>query len=280
MSKSGSCPGGGTEMVTNASATWWQTLPFRMNPVLVSIGNFSIQWYGLMYLVAFSITYFLASQRLKKEERFELNSETLQSLMMAMIFGLLIGARFGYVLFYNLRYYMAHPLEIILPFQINNGWHFTGIAGMSFHGGLLGVIAGALIYLRRYTFGRLGNFINGELYGRVTEFPLGMYFPSAPGEALRHPSQLYEGFFEGVVLWVILWSLRKKLKPQGAMLAAYLIGYGVLRFFIEYTRQPDAHLGFVLFSFSMGQLLCMAMILSGALLWIILGKREKKQQAQ
>ncbi len=283
-------------MVTPETASWWQALPSKMNPVLLKIGGFSIQWYGLMYLVAFTITYILAAHRVKNEKRFKFNTETLQSLMMAMVLGLLIGARLGYVIFYNLHYYIAHPLEIILPFRISSaGWHFTGFAGMSFHGGAIGVIAAAVIFTKKsqinfwdsadlfipciplgYTFGRLGNFINGELYGRITTFALGMYFPDAPGPELRHPSQLYEGFFEGIVLWAILWSFRKKINPRGSALAAYLIGYGVLRFFIEYTRQPDAHLGFVFLNFSMGQVLCMLMILAGALLWIILSLKSKK----
>ena len=278
--------------------TWWQNLPGTMNPVLLQIGGFSIQWYGLMYLVAFTLTYALASWRLKKDKGFPLDSEGLQELMLVMILGVLIGGRLGYVLFYNLAYYMRHPLEIILPFNPSAGWRFTGISGMSFHGGLIGVILGTFIHLRRrktdflqtadliipciplgYSFGRLGNFINGELYGRVTNARIGMIFPSAPGSELRHPSQLYEAFFEGLVLWVILWLIRNRLKTRGAMLAAYLIGYGFFRFFIEYTRQPDAHLGFVLFSLSMGQVLCIGMILAGIILWLLLKFREKRGTA-
>ncbi|MCK5249866.1 MAG: prolipoprotein diacylglyceryl transferase [Spirochaetaceae bacterium] len=265
---------------------WWQHLPERMDPVIFSIGNFSLQYYGLMYLVAFSIVYILAVYRIRREPRFGIDTEQLQGLMVAMILGVIIGGRLGYVLFYNLPYYWRHPLEIILPFDIGDGFRFTGIAGMSFHGGLIGVILGSWIFVRRnkldffdmtdliipciplgYTFGRLGNFINGELYGRVTTRPIGMLFPSsAPGNELRHPSQLYEAFFEGIVLFIILWLLRKRIRTRGAMLALFLMGYGFLRFFIEYTREPDAHLGFVVFQLSMGQLLCIAMILAGGAL--------------
>jgi phosphatidylglycerol:prolipoprotein diacylglycerol transferase len=276
----------------NGFTHWWQHLPEHMNPVIFSIGTFSLQYYGLMYLVAFTIVYFLASYRLKREARFNLDNEKLQELMVSMILGIIIGARLGYVLFYNFSYYMHNPLEIVLPFDISDGFRFTGIAGMSFHGGLIGVLLGTLYFARRnrmpfldvtdliapcvplgYTFGRIGNFINGELFGRVTERSIGMYFPMAPGRDLRHPSQLYEAFFEGIVLFLILWVLKKKVKISGAMLPLYLIGYGLFRFFIEYTRQPDPQLGFVFLKFSMGQILCSLMILAGGISLVLLAKR-------
>lgn len=261
---------------------WWQHLPEHMDPVIFQIGTFRLQYYGLMYLVAFAFTYGLAAYRLKREDRFPIDIEQLQGLITALILGLIVGARIGYVIFYNFSYYLRHPLEIILPFQFSGGFHFTGISGMSYHGGLIGVVIAALIFVRKnhlsfldmadlivpciplgYTFGRLGNFINGELYGRVTTHAIGMFFPLAPGPERRHPSQLYEAFFEGIVLFVILWSIKGRVKTRGAMLALYLMGYGIARFFIEYARQPDAQLGFVFFSFSMGQMLCMAMVLAG-----------------
>ena len=124
-----------------------------------------------------------------------------------------------------------------------------------------------------YTFGRLGNFINGELYGRVTTHPIGMFFPLAPGPGRRHPSQLYEAFFEGIALFIFLWAVKGRIKTRGAMLALYLMGYGLVRFFIEFARQPDAQLGFVFLSFSMGQLLCLAMMLAGAGLLLYLKTR-------
>ncbi|MFO7716316.1 prolipoprotein diacylglyceryl transferase [Desulfosarcina sp.] len=264
---------------------WWQHLPAQMDPVILEIGGFRLQYYGLMYIVAFAITYGLALYRLRREEGFQLDVEQLQGLMTAMIVGLIVGARLGYVLFYNFSYYLHHPLEIILPFEFSGGIHFTGITGMSYHGGLIGVVAAALIFVRKnrmdffrmtdlivpciplgYTFGRLGNFINGELYGRVTTLPVGMYFPGAAGTGLRHPSQLYEAFFEGIVLFCVLWSIKGRIRTPGAMLGLYLIGYGLVRFFIEYARQPDAHLGFIFLSLSMGQLLCAAMMLAGGIL--------------
>ena len=270
---------------------WWQHLPEHMDPVILQIGSFRLQYYGLMYIVAFAITYGLATYRLRREDRFRIDAEQLQGLMTAMILGLIIGARLGYVLFYNASYYLHHPLEIILPFEFSGGIRFTGITGMSYHGGLIGVVLATVIFVRKnrldffrmadlivpciplgYTFGRLGNFINGELYGRVTTHPIGMYFPFAPGPGRRHPSQLYEAFFEGVVLFVVLWVLKGRILTRGAMLGLYLIGYGLVRFFIEYARQPDAHLGFIFLSFSMGQLLCAAMMLAGALLLVYLKK--------
>ncbi len=264
--------------------TWWQHIPENMDPVIIEIGSFKLQYYGLMYLVAFGVTYALASYRIKKEQRWNLTMDQLQALLTSMIIGLVIGARLGYVLFYNLKYYLNHPLEIILPISFSGGFHFTGISGMSYHGGLICTIIGAWWFIHKndldfksmadlcipcipiaYTFGRLGNFINGELWGRATSVPWGMYFPTG-GPVLRHPSQLYEAFGEGILLFLVLWPLRNKIRIPGAMLPLYLMGYGIIRFVIEYFRQPDDHLGFVLLGLSMGQLLCVGMILVGLLL--------------
>jgi len=272
--------------------TWWQHLPQNISPVIFEIGWFKLQYYGLMYIVAFGITYFLVLHRLKYEKRFEFTTDQIKDIMTYLIIGLIVGARLGYVLFYNFSYYIHHPLEIILPFSFSNGITFTGISGMSYHGGLIGATIAAWVYFYKaklnwwsavdlfvpvvplgYTFGRLGNFINGELFGRVTTSSIGMYFPLAPAGELRHPSQLYEAFFEGIFLFLILWNIRKIKIPTGAMLALYLIGYGTIRFFIEYFREPDAHLGFVLLSFSMGQILCLLMIAAGIFLYMYLGRR-------
>jgi phosphatidylglycerol:prolipoprotein diacylglycerol transferase len=272
---------------------WWQHIPEHMDPVVFSIGSFKLQYYGLMYVVAFALTYVLVAYRLKHERRFQVTNEQFQALMTYMMLGVIVGARLGYVLFYNLPYFIKHPLEIFLPFDFSDGIRFTGITGMSFHGGLICVILFAWLYCRKnklrflemadlfipaiplgYTFGRIGNFINGELYGRVTTAPIGMIFPQAPGNALRHPSQLYEAFFEGILLFLLLWSLRRRVRLPGAMLGLYLIGYGAVRFFIEFFRQPDAHLGFVLTVFSMGQMLCLLMIGVGLLLLLILKYRD------
>ena len=272
---------------------WWQHIPERLDPVIFTIGGFKLQYYGLMYVVAFAITYALVIYRLKRKEKFEVSVDQIQALITYMMLGVIVGGRLGYVLFYHFSYYLRHPLEIILPFDFSNGVTFTGITGMSYHGGLICVILFAWLYCRKaglnilamadlfipaiplgYTFGRLGNFINGELFGRITTAPIGMYFPLAPERLLRHPSQLYEAFFEGIFLFSVLWRLRRRVHTRGAMLALYLIGYGIVRFFIEFFRQPDAHLGFIIFSFSMGQILCLLMIATGSLLYVYLYKRQ------
>ena len=199
------------------------------------------------------------------------------------------------MLFYNLNYYLEHPLEIILPVSFDGGVRFTGISGMSYHGGLICTIIAAGWYIRKnnlnframadlcipcipaaYTFGRLGNFINGELWGRATEVPWGMYFPTG-GPVMRHPSQLYEAVGEGILLFLILWPLRNKVRTPGAMLPLYLIGYGTVRFIIEFFREPDEHLGFIFLKFSMGQLLCMGMMTAGIILWRYFAKRPDSQ---
>ena len=263
--------------------TWWQNLPAHLDPVIFQIGGFRVQYYGVMYLVAFGLTYFLAAGRLKREGGWNLSADHLQGLLTTAIIGLVIGARLGYVLIYNFSYYMQNPLEIFLPFSFVNGVHFQGFTGMSYHGGLAGTILCTWWYIKKYklsfrrtadllvpcipigyTFGRIGNFINGELWGRITTSPIGMYFPDAPGNALRHPSQLYEAFGEGILLFAVLWTLKNRVKLPGAMLAIYLMGYGMVRFIIEYFRQPDSQIGFVFLSFSMGQILCTLMILAGA----------------
>ena len=286
----------GTQFLMSEFWDWWQHLPQNISPVIVEIGWFRLQYYGLMYIVAFAFTYFLVLYRVNHEARFEFSKNQVNDLTTYAILGLIIGARLGYVLFYNLSYYLRHPLEIILPFSFSNGFTFTGISGMSYHGGLIGILLAVFWYIHKaklnywdvmdlyvpvvplgYTFGRLGNFINGELFGRATTSPIGMYFPQAPQKALRHPSQLYEAFFEGVFLFIILWSIRKFKVPRGAMLALYVIGYGTVRFIIEFYREPDSHLGFIFSSFSMGQILCAMMIAGGMGLYFYLAKKMKQQ---
>ena len=277
---------------------WWQNLPGNIDPVIFQIGSFRLQYYGLMYLIAFLLTYFLTKYRIKTESnRFPYSEEFIKNIMTYAFVGVLIGGRLGYVLFYNLEYFIDHPLEIILPFDFENGMRFTGISGMSYHGGLIGVIIACAIFARKnkvdywnladlfgpavplgYTFGRLGNFINGELYGRITDSWIGMQFPSAPDSRLRHPSQLYEAFFEGIFLFLVLWAIRKFPLPKGAMMPAYLFGYGFVRFFIEYFRQPDSHLQFVFLNFTMGQILCLGMMISALILYWYLKKNQPKPE--
>ena len=281
---------------------WWQHLPENLDPVLLRIGGFSIQYYGLMYLAAFAVAYLLARSRIRREPDSGVTDDDLQSLMTAMILGVLIGGRLGYVVFYNPGYYLRHPAEIILPFAVDDGWRFTGIAGMSFHGGLIGVVLAAYVVVRRraldfrrvadlivpcvplgYTFGRIGNFINGELFGRPTTVAWGMIFPGG-GPVARHPSQLYEALCEGLIMFILLWSLRTKpwqpdnrLWPHGSLTALLLIGYGVMRFLVEFTRQPDPQVGYILSFFTMGQVLCSVMIIGGLAAWYALVRSAETQ---
>ncbi len=275
---------------------WWQHLPEGMNPILLNLGPLRVQWYGLMYIVAFAITYMLARRRCRLEDRFKgYDDEYLKNILTYGFIGVLAGGRIGYVLFYNLPYYLSHPLEIILPFSFSGGFHFTGISGMSYHGGMTGAIVGSYVFCKRYradfrnlcdlffpiaplgyTCGRMGNFINGELWGRITTSPIGMYFPLAPNTAaLRHPSQLYEAFFEGIFLFLVMLFLRRLKWPKGAMSAVYLFGYGFVRFFIEFFREPDRQLGFVFLNrFSRGQELCALMMLAALALFAYLKMRQ------
>ena len=262
---------------------WWQTLPSKMDPILLSIGSFSIYWYSTMYLVAFGIVYLLCRSKINNKEYTKLTLPEFEDLLSWCFIALIIGARLGYVLFYNFEYYIDNPLEILLPFSIKNGvWKFTGIAGMSYHGGVIGVLIAIWMYARKkglhlytvadfltpaiplgYFFGRIGNFINGELYGRVTEASIGMYFPNAGDYQLRHPSQLYEAFFEGIVLYFLIKSLKTRFTFLGFNSGLYVFGYAFFRFFIEYVREPDKHLQFILHNLTMGQLLCIAMMIGG-----------------
>jgi len=271
--------------------TAWRHLPSHLSPNLLEIGSFQLRWYSMMYLAAFACTYALILYRIKKEH-YPYTAELIQDYFVWAILGVIIGGRLGYVFFYNLDYYLQHPLEILFPFDFADGFRFIGISGMSYHGGVLAILAGSIFFCRKrqiefwrfadlvcpaiplgYTFGRIGNFINGELYGRATTVAWGMVFPLDPLHLLRHPSQLYEALFEGIVLFAVLWLIRRKSPFDGALFAFYLIGYGAIRFCIEFFREPDAQLGFVLGPFSMGQLLCFLMIAAGG--WIYAFRHSK-----
>lgn len=259
----------------------WQHLPSHISPTLFSIGSFQLRYYSLMYLVAFAVAYSLFAYRIKHKE-IKLTTETLQDYMVWAMLGLIIGARFGYALFYNLSYYSSHPLEIIMPFDLSNGFRFVGLSGMSYHGGVIGVALATIYFCHKrninwwqfgdwlcaaaplgYMFGRFGNFLNGELWGRITTVPWGMYFPLDATQSLRHPSQLYEAMLEGLFLFAVLWGMRKRNPFDGFMIGLYIFGYGLVRFIIEFFREPDAHLGFVLGFNTMGQVLCALMMLAG-----------------
>ncbi len=245
----------------------------HVNPEIVHIGPLSVRWYGIMYLMGFGASYVLVRHQVRKRG-LALSRDFVDSLYTWIILGLVIGARLGYVIFYDLAAYINHPLEIFAV------WH----GGMSFHGGFIGSTMAGLWCCKRsgvdpwqvadlvmatapigLGFGRLGNFINGELFGRVTDMPWGMVFP-AGGPLPRHPSQLYEFFLEGVVLFTILWIAKDRVRIPGMLTALFILLYGAFRFFVEFFREPDPQLGFIAGPFTMGQILSAIMVLAGALL--------------
>ncbi len=310
--------------------------PSWIKPEVVSF--LPIRWYAVMYIVAFAFAYLVFRYQLKRDTSIAVSQDEADNLFMWAIIGLLIGARIFSVLFYSDGwYYLTHPWMIFWPFQDGV---FVGLPGMSYHGGVVGATVGGLIYCKvkklpflkltdmivagiplGYTFGRLGNFINGELYGRVSTLPFAMVFPTAPsfssthvwvrniadklsipytpGDMINlplHPSQLYEALGEGIILFLILWFIIKpwmvkKDKKPGTMLSFYLIGYGIIRFFIEYCRQPDSDIGYVIalgkesdnialfqsfLNISKGQIFCLLMIVVGIVLYIICNKVVKQ----
>lgn len=256
-------------------------LPYpNIDPVIFRIGPFEVRWYGVMYLIGFVVSYLLVRYQIKKK-RLPLGKELVESLYSYLIIGLLVGARLGYVLFYNFSYYIGHPLEIFAV------WH----GGMSFHGGLIGSVLAGYLFCRRSRLdfwqtadliivtapiglglGRLANFINGELYGRVADLPWAMVFPGA-GPLPRHPSQLYELFMEGIALFIILWTAKDRVRRTGTLTALFLIFYGLFRFVVEFFREPDPQLGLIFGIVTMGQLLSAAMMLAGAALLAARAKR-------
>ncbi|MBA4389791.1 MAG: prolipoprotein diacylglyceryl transferase [Syntrophus sp. (in: bacteria)] len=249
----------------------------HIDPVIFKIGPFAMRWYGLMYVFGFVSSYLLVVHQMKKK-KLEFDREIIDDLFFYLIVGLIIGARFGYVLFYNLPFYLENPLD---AFAI---WH----GGMSFHGGLIGTFVAGYIVIKRKKlnffatvdlfvptcpigigFGRLGNFINGELFGKTSTVPWAMVFPDG-GSAPRHPSQLYEMFFEGIVLFIILWIYKDRKKHEGDVFALFLILYGVFRSFCELFREPDSQLGYFFGLLSMGQILSLSMVALGmALKWFV-----------
>lgn len=249
----------------------------KIDPIIFTIPNvplideLSVRWYGLMYLVGFALAMFIANKKAEQPNS-GWDKEQVSDLLFYGFLGVILGGRIGYVMFYQFGYFLENPFYL---FQINTG-------GMSFHGGLLGVIV-AIFWFARKTkknflelgdfaapliplglgAGRIGNFINAELWGRTTDVPWAMVFPGA-GALPRHPSQLYEFFLEGIVLFIIIYLFGKKKRPAGSIGALFLLGYGVFRFIIEYFRERDAHLTDGIYNFiSMGQILSLPMIIIG-----------------
>ena len=253
----------------------------QFDPIAVQLGPIGIHWYGLTYLVAFGLFLWLASLRTGQPHwaRAGWTRRDVEDMLFWGVLGVIIGGRLGYVLFYKPGYYAAHPLEALMVWK----------GGMSFHGGLLGVIGALALYARQRGWrfldvmdliapcvpiglasGRVGNFINGELWGRAADpsLPWAMVFPQSGSAIARHPSQLYQVALEGLLLFVLLWLYARRPRQPGQVSGAFLIGYGVLRFVAEFFREPDSFLGPLALGMSMGQWLCVPMVLAGAWLWL------------
>lgn len=261
----------------------------KIDPVALQIGPFfglgplSVHWYGVMYLGAFLLFYWLGTRRLQHQPYKGLTgagawtARDIEDILFLGVLGVIIGGRLGYCLFYKPGYYADHPLEVLAVWK----------GGMSFHGGMLGVVVAEawFAWSRKkpllqvadlvapcvptgLALGRLGNFINGELPGRVADasVPWAMVFPAMDAQA-RHPSQIYQFLLEGALLFVLLWWYARKERPIGRVAAFFLIGYGGLRFIAEYFREPDAFLGYLSLGLSMGQWLCLPMVVAGGVLW-------------
>ena len=250
----------------------------QFDPVALQIGPLAIRWYGLMYLVGFVICYLLARHRVRTGQIPSVTREAVEDLFFFGVLGVILGGRIGFILFYKLDYYFSHPMEMFAVWQ----------GGMSFHGGFLGVLVGLWWVARKHGVswwsltdfiapmippglgaGRLGNFINAELWGRVADpdLPWAMVFPQV-GPEPRHPSQLYQFATEGILLFVLLWWYSSKARPRMAVSALFLIGYGGMRFCTEFFRAPDDYRGLLLFGWSTGQWLCVPMVLGGIALWV------------
>jgi phosphatidylglycerol:prolipoprotein diacylglycerol transferase len=245
----------------------------QFDPVVFHLGPLALRWYGLMYVIAFIAFIMLGKLRARRFPDRGVTEKEVDDMLIYGVLGVILGGRLGYVLFYKPHYYLEHPAEIL---QIWAG-------GMSFHGGFVGVLIAIAIFcwmkkkrwIRTMDFiaplvplglgaGRIGNFINGELPGRYTDVPWGMWFPQAdPEPHARHPSQLYQFAGEGLLLFAILWWYSRKPRPPGAVSGAFLVGYGTLRFLVEFTRQPDDFLGLLAMNLSMGQWLSIPMIAIG-----------------
>ena len=268
----------------------------QIDPVALQIGPLAIHWYGLTYLAAFGLFMLLGTLRLRHEPFASMagarawTRKDVEDILFLGVMGVVVGGRLGYCLFYKPGYYAAHPLEVFYIWQ----------GGMSFHGGLLGVIASMVWFARSrqrpwlqvadfvapcvptgLAAGRIGNFINGELWGRFAnpDLPWGMVFPHSGSMLPRHPSQLYQFLLEGLLLFVLLWLYARKEHKQGQVSAMFLIGYGSLRFVAEYFREPDAFLGLLSLGMSMGQWLCLPMVAGGVLLWWWAGRQPVQQAA-
>ena len=262
----------------------------NIDPIAISVGSFQVHWYGIMYLCAFAAAWLLAWKRAARPDS-PFKPSQVEDLIVYGALGVVLGGRFGYVMFYNFEAWMRDPLWL---FRVWEG-------GMSFHGGLLGVVLAIYLYCRRVKvpfyasldfiaplvplglgFGRLGNFIGQELWGRATDVSWGMVFPRDPEQLIRHPSQLYQAFLEGFVLFCIVYWFSRQPRPRLAVGAVFFIFYGIFRFAVEFVRQPDDHIKTLIFGWmTRGQLLTIPMIIMGVgvLCWAYYSAAKKTEKA-
>lgn len=258
----------------------------QFDPIAIELGPIAIHWYGLMYLIAFGLVWLAGKWRINHGKT-DLSLKDLEDIIFYGVIGVVAGGRLGYVLFYKPAYYLSNPLEIFYLWE----------GGMSFHGGLIGVVVMLFLLARSknrsllelgdfiapmiplgLAAGRLGNFINGELWGRPSDLPWAMVFPHLQDNIARHPSQLYEMGMEGILLFIIVWWFARIPRPTGQVSAVFLMGYGVFRFLVEYTREPDAFLGPVLGALTMGQLLSLPMIAIGLIIYFRAADKSFREQ--
>jgi phosphatidylglycerol:prolipoprotein diacylglycerol transferase len=263
----------------------------QFDPVALSLGPVQIHWYGLTYLVAFGLFLWLAGRRAQLPwfERAGWTRRDVEDLLFWGVVGVVLGGRLGYALFYKPGHYLSNPIELLAVWR----------GGMSFHGGLIGVLVALALFGHRrgrpflqvsdlvapcvpvgLASGRIGNFITGELWGRAADpaRPWAMVFPQSGSMVPRHPSQLYQFALEGLLLFAVLWLFGRRERPLGRVSAAFLIGYGVLRFIAEWFREPDDFLGLLALNLSLGQWLCLPMIAAGIALWVWSGRRPRPLQ--
>jgi phosphatidylglycerol---prolipoprotein diacylglyceryl transferase len=256
----------------------------NFDPIALQIGPIAIRWYGLMYLIGFAAFFFLARRRSRTQPWSGASYQLVDDMLFYGVLGVILGGRLGYVIFYKPLHFLANPLDIIKIWE----------GGMAFHGGFLGVLVAALLVARNHKIrwltltdfiapmipiglatGRIGNFINAELYGRVTDVAWGMVFrvPGA-GNLPRHPSQLYQFALEGMTLLIVLWVFSMKQRPVGAVSGLFLIGYGICRFIVEFYREPDDYLGLLSLGMTMGQWLSLPMVVAGV--WMMVWSYRRK----
>lgn len=269
---------------------YWQHIPEQINPIAFTIGFFSVHWYALCWLLGAAGSFILA-KHMRTFFAIKLSDEEILDLFLTIFFGAYLGGHIGYGLLYRPDIFFAQPVQFFLPYTLSDG--FRGISGMSFHGGLVGVVIALYFFARKKEqdyflladllcfvapvaifFGRIGNFMERELYGRITQTAWGMHFPGVPGGHLRHPSTLYEAFGEGVLLFLFLFFLRRRHSSPGQLIAWFFIGYGLIRFFIEYFREPDQGLVPIFNLLTRGQFFSIFLVFFGIVILVWSGRKN------